>query len=147
MFDNSHPCDNEDNEILTLLERYASSKQMIKVLNKVDLASQFDKSVLGNDYLELSCKTSSDALTQKLQAILDQTAHEDSIMLTSTRQIDAVKKAHENVKAAYFLLNEGALELFAFHINEAIQGISSITTAFERDEILDKMFGNFCLGK
>lgn len=147
MFDNSKVFDAEDQEILSLIKRYEDQKQIIKVLNKVDLPQSFDEQVLGNEFLSLTCKTSSDALIEKLTSLLDATAHEDSVMLTSTRQIDAVKKAYYNVHQASMLLREGALELFAFHINESIQAISSITTAFERDEILEKMFSNFCLGK
>lgn len=147
MFDNSKPCDHEDEEMLTLLEQYASSKQILTVLNKIDLPNHFDTKRLVPDFIPLSCQSDSYELTQKLETILDQTTLDDSIMLTSTRQIDAVKKAYENVQSSYQLLGEGELELFAFHINEAIGSISSITTAFERDEILEKMFSNFCLGK
>ena len=147
MFDNSRECDNEDKEMLALLQNYAASKQIITVLNKIDLPNQFDTTCLEQNYIALACQQNSHEITQKLQTILDQTAVEDSIMLTSMRQIDAVKQAHENVQSSYQLLGEGELELFAFHINEAISSISSITTAFERDEILEKMFSNFCVGK
>jgi len=147
LFDNSKPCDHEDQEMLSLLQKYTSSKQIITVLNKIDLPNQFDTDYLGTDFITLSCQRDSYVLTQKLELMLDQTAIEDSIMLTSMRQIDAVKSAYENVQSSYELLGEGELELFAFHINEAIESISSITTAFERDEILEKMFSNFCLGK
>lgn len=147
MFDNSRECDREDIEMLELLQTYKDSKQIITVLNKMDLPNQFDTSRIDRDYIPLACQHNSDEITQKLQMILDQTAVEDSIMLTSVRQIDAVKQAYENVQNSYKLLGEGELELFAFHINEAISSISSITTAFERDEILEKMFSNFCLGK
>ena len=68
-------------------------------------------------------------------------------MLTSVRQLQAVKSACDNVHTSYSFLQEGELEIFAFHLNEAIQSIASITSTFERDEILEKMFGNFCLGK
>lgn len=147
MFDNSKPCDHEDEEMLALLQQYASSKQILTVLNKIDLLNQFDTDCLSEGYIQLSCQNDSHELTQKLEAILDQTTLDDSMMLTSTRQIEAVKNAYENVQNSYQLLGEGELELFAFHINEAIHSISSITTAFERDEILEKMFSNFCLGK
>ena len=147
MFDNSKVCDHEDEQMLSLLERYTATKHVVMVLNKIDLANQFDVKRLNEDFIALSCQKDSTELTQKLQTILDQTAMEDSIMLTSTRQIDAVKNAYENVQNSYMLLGEGELELFAFHINAAIQSISSITTAFDRDEILEKMFSNFCLGK
>ena len=147
MFDNSKTCDHEDEEMLSLLQRYAATKQIVMVLNKIDLVNQFDTKRLKEDFIALSCQKDSQQLTQKLQMMLDQTTMEDSIMLISTRQIDAVKNACENVQSSYTLLGEGELELFAFHINAAIQYISSITTAFERDEILEKMFSNFCLGK
>lgn len=147
MFDNSKVCDQEDDEMLALLERYTSTKQIVMVLNKIDLANHFDTKRLSEDFIALSCQNDSYELTQKLQTLLDKTTLEDSVMLTSTRQIDAVRNAYENVQHSYALLGEGELELFAFHINAAIQSISSITTAFERDEILEKMFSNFCLGK
>lgn len=147
LFDNSNPCDNEDEEMLTLLQNYKTSKQILMVLNKIDLPNHFDTQRLGRDFIALSCQNDTHELTQKLEIILDQTTVDDSIMLTSTRQIEAVKKAYENVESSYQLLGEGELELFAFHINEAIHSISSITTAFERDEILEKMFSSFCLGK
>ncbi|ARU48997.1 tRNA modification GTPase MnmE [Sulfurospirillum diekertiae] len=147
LFDNSMPCDNEDKEILALLQNYAESKQILMVLNKIDLPNHFETQHLGPDFIALSCQSDSYKLTQKLEILLDQTTTDDSIMLTSARQIEAVKKAYENVLNSYKLLGEGELELFAFHINEAIHSISSITTAFERDEILEKMFSSFCLGK
>jgi|GEM_PF-5107287 len=46
--------------------------------------------------------------------MLDRTTVEDSLMLTSTRQIDAVKHTYENVQSSYTLLGEGELELFRF---------------------------------
>jgi tRNA modification GTPase len=147
LFDNSMPCDNEDKEILTLLQNYVELKQILTVLNKIDLPNQFDTQHLGSNFIALSCQNDSYELTQKLEILLDQTTIDDSIMLTSARQIEAVKRAYENVLNSYKLLGEGELELFAFHINEAIHSISSITTAFERDEILEKMFSSFCLGK
>ncbi len=147
LFDNSMPYDHEDEKMLALLQTYRDSKQIVTVLNKIDLPNHFDTHYLNRDFIALSCQNDSHELTQKLQTMLDRTTVEDSLMLTSTRQIDAVKHTYENVQSSYTLLGEGELELFAFHINTAIQHISSITTAFDRDEILEKMFSNFCLGK
>jgi len=147
MFDNSRVCDAEDEAMLLLLTNYEKNKYIIKILNKTDLPNQFDRTKLGNEYSALSCQNTSQILTQKLQSFLDQRVGEDTTMLTSARQIDAVKKAYESIQGSYTLLKEGELELFAFHLNMAIEHISSITSAFERDEILDKMFSSFCLGK
>ncbi len=147
MFDNSRTCDAEDLHMLTLLQTYEATKSVIYVLNKSDLPALFDRSLLHEACLMLSAHRDTDLLIQSLQSLLDRCAHEDSIMLTSSRQVEAVKTAYKEVMASFDLLKEGQLELFAFHINTAVEAISSITSAFERDEILDKMFSRFCLGK
>ena len=147
MFDNSRTCDAEDLHMLTLLQTYEATKSVIYVLNKSDLPALFDRSLLQEACLMLSAHRDTDLLIQSLQSLLDRCAHEDSIMLTSSRQVEAVKTAYKEVMASFDLLKEGQLELFAFHINAAVEAISSITSAFERDEILDKMFSRFCLGK
>jgi tRNA modification GTPase len=42
MFDNSKPCDHEDEEMLSLLQKYTSSKQILTVLNKIDLPDLYE---------------------------------------------------------------------------------------------------------
>jgi tRNA modification GTPase len=41
----------------------------------------------------------------------------------------------------------GELEFFSYHLQDAVHALSSISTPFDNEEILDKMFGEFCLGK
>ena len=147
MFDNSRINDDEDIQILNILDEYGINKHILKVLNKSDLEQKFDQTLLGENLILLDCKKNSDAIILHVKNILDGTTVDDSVMLTSFRQIEAVKKAYENIEQSVEFLNFGQLELFAFHINVAIESISSITRAYERDEILDKMFGSFCLGK
>ena len=146
IFDNSRPCDEEDREILDILGEYKGKKSIIIALNKMDLKNQFSTKNL-NDYLELSCKQSSESVILKLKEILDATNKDDSLLLTSKRQMIAVKSSYEEIESSKQVLSEGELELFAFHLNEALRYISAITKNFDRDEILDKMFGSFCLGK
>jgi len=147
MFDSSRVNDDEDIQILNILEEYSSNKHILKVLNKYDLEQKFDQNLLGENPILLDCKKNSNAIVLHVKNILDATTVDDSVMLTSLRQIEAVKKAYENIEQSVKFLNFGQLELFAFHVNIAIESISSITSAYERDEILDKMFGSFCLGK
>ena len=146
IFDNSRVCDKEDREILEILDEYKEKKSIITVLNKIDLESKFDTKVL-KDYLEISCKEGSGVVISKLKEILDSTNTDDSLLLTSKRQLNAVEFAYKEIDLSKEVLSEGELELFAFHLNEAVRYISSITKNFDRDEILDKMFGSFCLGK
>ena len=53
----------------------------------------------------------------------------------------------KNIKNAFSPLETGELEFFAYHINEALSHMSNITRPYEHTQMLDVMFGEFCLGK
>ena len=145
MFDASAPLGDEDREILKLLDRYKEQKEIIVVLNKVDKGVQIQLEEFTP--IKISVKRDITPLTRHLETLLDSYSNTEEILLVSTRQIDAVKKALDNIEKAIGPLNLGELEIFAFHINEAIRHIASITRPMESSELLDKMFGEFCLGK
>ncbi len=147
MFDNSRVSDEEDREILNILQRYKEDKNILYVLNKCDLDSKFSIKDVKANFISLSCKNNDHQIAQELEKILDSNSLDETLLLTSKRQLEAVKNAYESIETSTDLLQEGELELFAFNLNEAIMSIASISTNFQRDEILDKMFGSFCLGK
>ena len=147
LFDNSKTIDSEDRKILELLENIKNKdKYIIKVLNKCDLENLFSKDILGN-FVELSAKDSINLLLQKIEKILDLNTSGDELTLVSKRQVLSVKDTLENIKQAKQPLYNGELEFFAYFINEALFNISQITRPYENDEMLDVMFGEFCLGK
>lgn len=145
LFDNSKPCDKEDEKILSLLHN-TSNKQILKVLNKTDLQNNFDISKL-DDYTNLSTKESIQPLVTKIEKILDTNTHSDEMTLISKRQIDSVFQTLHHINESSMPLQTGELEFFAHHITEALHFISNITRPYENDEMLDVMFGEFCLGK
>jgi tRNA modification GTPase len=146
LFDNSKLCDNEDKKIINILNEI-ENKEKIVVLNKIDLESKFDKTILENEYIELSTKNSITNLIAKIETILDNNSHDDNMTLISKRQVEAVEKTLYHVKEAKIPLMTGELEFFAHNIHEAIENISLITRPYENDQMLDVMFGAFCLGK
>lgn len=145
LFDNSKDCDEEDLRIIELLSQNPQ-KQIIRVLNKADLENKFDKSKIKN-FIEISTKQDIKPLIKAIEKILDENTHSDEMSLISKRQVDAVQKSLYNIENAKTPLETGELEFFAHYINEAILEISSITRPYENDEMLDVMFGEFCLGK
>lgn len=145
LFDNSHVLNEEDKTILSLLEQ-TTQKEKILVLNKCDLANHFDTSVLEN-YIALSTKESITPLLNTLEKILDANTHSDDMTLISKRQIMAVEQTLNHIVQASNPLQTGELEFFAYHINEALENISNITRPYEHNQMLDVMFGEFCLGK
>ena len=146
LFDNSRECDDEDIEIARLIEKYSASKSIIIVKNKVDLEPKFSLESLAFD-LELNSKDDVSGLIDRLEDIMNVSNSSDEIMLISSRQISAVEETMINIEESFIPLEDQELEIFSFHLNEAVKEMSSITRPFENDEMLDKMFGSFCLGK
>ena len=146
LFDASRPRDDEDEEILKLLREYETQKTILYVKTKIDLAPLFDTQGIQFD-LEINSKEDVSVLVEKLQTIMDTTNSSDEVMLISSRQIGAVQECMKNIQEAFEPLEDQELEIFSFHLNEAIKAMASITRPFENDEMLDKMFGSFCLGK
>lgn len=143
LFDNSRELDEEDTKILKLLQE--SDKEQIIVKNKLDLAAKLDSEFRYD--LALNSKDDVTPLIEKLQFIMDRSNSSDEVMLISGRQISAVEQTIKNIEEAFAPLEDQELEIFSFHLNDAIKAMAGITRPFENDEMLDKMFGSFCLGK
>ncbi len=148
IFDNSSPIDEEDMRIIELIKKYQNEKKIFVFLNKSDLANQFDVDKLKDfNPAKITVKNNVNNVINIIKDYLDSQSLDESVMLTTTRQIENMQKALKSIKNAKEPLENGELELFAYEINDAISYISSITFKFDREEILDKMFGSFCLGK
>jgi tRNA modification GTPase len=148
LFDSSRAMDDEDSAIVALIEQYSQVKPFICILNKVDLPILLPvESLKKYSPLELSCKQDTNILIESLSVLMDQDNSTEEMMLISQRQISATADTLLAIDEAYEPLQSGELEFFSFHINQAIRALSSITRPYELDEMFDKMFGQFCLGK
>ena len=145
LFDGSREFDNEDEQIKTILE--TTNKEKIIIKTKSDLPQKLDLSSIDNESISLNTKEDISLLIKKLEDILNQNTSGDEITLISKQQIIEVENTLQNIQNAYSPLNSGELEFFAHYINEAIENISNITRPYEHSQMLDIMFGEFCLGK
>jgi len=148
LFDSSRAIDEEDRAIIDLIERYRDEKPFISIMNKSDLPQSFDTTTIEHYApIPLSCKQEMNTLIDTLSNLMDYENDGEEMMLISQRQISATENAVRSIDEAYEPLHDGELEFFSFHINAAIRSISSISRPYELDEMFDKMFGQFCLGK
>ncbi|MEW5831319.1 MAG: tRNA uridine-5-carboxymethylaminomethyl(34) synthesis GTPase MnmE [Campylobacterota bacterium] len=148
LFDASRTIDDEDRAIIDLIERYRGEKPFICVLNKADLPERFEGEMLGKyDPIRLSCREQTHPLADALASYMDHDNESEEMMLISQRQVSAVSEALCAIDDAHEPLQDGELEFFSFHINRAIRSVASLSRPYELDEMFDKMFGQFCLGK
>ena len=147
LFDASRPFDEEDEKILSLVTNMRE-KDVIVALNKCDLEQVIDRSKFTRfEPVEVSVKEGFSELTDRLKRLLDAIGEDEELMLVSSRQIEAVERTKEAILEAITPLENGELEFFSYHLQEAVKYISSISKPYDSEEILDKMFGEFCLGK
>jgi tRNA modification GTPase len=79
---------------------------------------------------------------------IDKEDHEKSVMITNMRHKLALEKAlAEITKAKESIVRGMSPEFAAFDLREALDCIDQITGKKINDEILDKIFSSFCIGK
>ena len=146
LFDVSRDFDDEDKKILDIIKDL--DKNLIVALNKSDLPQKMDISPL-KEYkpIYISAKDNFEPLIDKIEEILDSYSSDDDVMLISQRQIEAVKNCVLAIDEAIIPLENGELEFFSYHLKEAVDYIGKITNPYDNEEVLDRMFGEFCLGK
>ncbi|NEW59742.1 tRNA uridine-5-carboxymethylaminomethyl(34) synthesis GTPase MnmE [Sulfurovum sp. bin170] len=147
LFDGSSSFDNEDAKILEILDN-SEDKQIIVAVNKSDLEQKFDiEKLKSSTLIEVSAKHDFKKLTDKLEELFNNIGTDEELMLISTRQIEAVERTKQAISDAKEPLINGELEFFSYHLQDAVTALSSISKPYDSEEILDKMFGEFCLGK
>ena len=147
LFDSSRVFDHEDEKIVKILDAL-EDKILIVGVNKSDLEHVLELKLLKKyNPIEISAKHNFKELTEKLQLYFDTVGQDEELMLISTRQIEAVEKTRKSILDAKQPLLSGELEFFSYHLQDAISSLASISKPYDSEEILDKMFGEFCLGK
>jgi len=147
LFDLSREFDEEDEKILEIINAI-EDKELIVTLNKSDLEPLLDLNPLkGFNTIDVSAKNDFKKLTNRLEEFFNSIGQDEELMLISTRQIEAVQKTKQAILEAKEPLLLGELEFFSYHLQDAITALSSISKPYDSEEILDKMFGEFCLGK
>lgn len=122
----------------------------LRLVNKADLLSAADKNA-DMDVLYVSAKTGDGVLGLK-KAILSrigwQTGQED-VLISRQRHIDCLVHAEAALSKAGAYSREGnrALELFAEELRLAQDHLGQITGRLLPDDLLGKIFSQFCIGK
>lgn len=156
LFDSSRPLEEEDLKIIEILKTHQDSKKIIVLLNKADLKGSFDFQILAPfNPLNLCLKddniASSNSLLSHFKShlisLLNSQENSQMLLLVSQYQFQAIQECIQALYDSKLPLANGELELFSFHINEALKVLASITKPYEYSQMLDVMFNDFCLGK
>lgn len=151
MIDLSRELDDEDKEIMD----YIRDKKYIVLLNKSDLKNKVVKEdLIGLDLkyiIESSAKIGKglDELKDSIKELFfkGEVKNQD-IIITNARHKEALIRAKESLSSALDTLNNTlAIDLSSIDIRNAWSKLGEITGDTLEEDIIDKIFSEFCLGK
>ncbi|HEV3147852.1 MAG TPA: tRNA uridine-5-carboxymethylaminomethyl(34) synthesis GTPase MnmE [Chthoniobacterales bacterium] len=121
----------------------------IVLLNKTDLSEHSDWKNFAA--LRISCRTGeglADLEKEILARITVQNLRPESAVTINLRHRDCLRRALEACDRARKTMNDGlAPEYFSVDLNEALRAVGEVIGAIGVEQILDSVFGKFCIGK
>ncbi|HAR85407.1 MAG TPA: tRNA uridine-5-carboxymethylaminomethyl(34) synthesis GTPase MnmE [Clostridium sp.] len=151
ILDSSNELTEEDKEIIN----YISNKKYMILLNKSDLNSKITQRDLENinctNIYNISAKTG-EGIDEVRTAIKDMffkgEISTNNVIITNTRHKEALLRAYECIESAINTLNYTfAIDLASIDIRNAWTFLGEITGDSLEENIIDKIFKDFCLGK
>lgn len=133
-------------------------KQLIVVVNKIDLISELEVNQIRKQLEELNVKLATisakeksgiDTLKEELLSLVNTGAlRNNETIVTNTRHYDSLLKALEEIQKVKWGLDAGlSSDLMAIDIRSALHYFGEITGEVTNDELLGNIFTNFCIGK
>ena len=118
------------------------------VHNKIDLVGARPGVVDGEVYLSAQTGEGIDALRQRIKELAGYDNLGEGAFTARRRHIRALRRANEHFETGRRALEEArAGELLAEELRLSQQALGEITGAFSADDLLGKIFSEFCIGK
>lgn len=151
MLDSSAQLDSKDKEIID----YIKDKKYIILLNKIDIEPKIDidslKNLNSGHILKISAKNKIgiDKIKKTIEDMFfGGKINVDNYIITNTRHKAALIRAEKSCNDAMDALkNTSAIDLASIDIRDAWNCLGEITGDTVKEDLIDKIFSEFCLGK
>ena len=153
LLDNSKEIEEKDKVIIDMVK----DKKAIIVINKIDLSTRLNiddikKQLNGKNMVKISAAkmTNLGELEKLISGAIwgGQVLAGDELLVTNIRHADAIGRAHSNIREAKDSLKKGlSPELIAIDVKAALDALGEIIGEVVAGDVLDKIFGEFCIGK
>ncbi len=153
IIDSSKELSKEDEEILNFIK----NKKSIIILNKIDLKQVITKedkrlNDATSNIIEISALNNIgiESLYDKITKLfeLNEINLDNNCVITNIRHKNLIDEALKNVKETKKAIKEKMpLDITSVYIKEILENLGSITGEFVTEDIINKIFEKFCLGK
>ncbi|MBM4145874.1 MAG: tRNA uridine-5-carboxymethylaminomethyl(34) synthesis GTPase MnmE [Nitrospira sp.] len=154
IFDQSEPLRDEDFEVMERIK----NKTAIAVLNKCDLPAAFSQESFSSFIFHPSSSlhisaTSGNGLEELKEAIFnsclkDWKEEREGVVVTNLRHKTSIENALESLHRASQALKENQpVEIIAIELRQSLDKLGEIVGAVTTEDILNRIFSDFCIGK
>ena len=152
VLDASRELESEDREVIEEIQNH--NKKTIVLLNKIDLERKIELEEFNlENILEISAKDNIgiEDMEERIYSYIVEENVEDSsekIIITNIRHKTALEKTKDAIRNIFETIDAGMpMDLISVDLKEALDSLSEITGEISSEDILDHVFGNFCVGK
>ena len=135
----------------TVLQTLPKGIGITTIVNKIDTenrSSEIIENQISKIYLSAKTGDGIDLLKQHLKKCMGYQQKTEGQFIARRRHLDAIDKAEQHLKIADKNLHQlKAGELLAEELRLAQEELSSITGEFSSDDLLGRIFSDFCIGK
>ena len=133
-----------------ILQTAELSEHAIAVISKADLPQRLEKLETRLPQLHLSSLNGEgmEQLEKMITAMFPAPSVPAGEILTNARQAEAVRRACESMEAALCAMEEGNTpDIVLTETETAMQALGELTGSSVREDITDRIFSRFCVGK
>lgn len=154
MLDNSSPITKEDIDIFNYI--LESSAQIITVINKIDLKSNIKINDIPNKlnqnliYISVSENKGKKDLSKKIKDIFfsGKLVNPSEVLLSNKRQLNEINNAIKSIDFCIDTIKNNMTEdLYTIDLMEAYTSLGRVIGESVEDDLVDKIFSDFCMGK
>ncbi|ERL26476.1 MULTISPECIES: tRNA uridine-5-carboxymethylaminomethyl(34) synthesis GTPase MnmE [unclassified Leptotrichia] len=152
VLDASKELENEDIEVINQIKE--NKKKVIVLLNKIDLNKKINLEGHNlENIVEISAKDNIgiEDMQEKIYSYIVEEDVENSsekLIITNIRHKTALEKTKDAIRNIFETIDMGLpMDLISVDLKEALDSLSEITGEISSEDILDHVFGNFCVGK
>ena len=152
VLDASRELESEDREVIQEIQN--NNKKTIVLLNKIDLERKIELDEFGlENILEISAKDNIgiEDMEERIYSYIVEEKVEDSsekLIITNIRHKTALEKTKDAIRNIFETIDAGMpMDLISVDLKAALDSLSEITGEISSEDILDHVFGNFCVGK
>ena len=149
MLDTSRDMNEDDRIIINKIK----DKKYIVLLNKVDLDARISQDIINNlsNKISISAKTGKgiDELKKEIKKLFfNGEINSESLIISNSRHKQALYRALESCDTALNKVNANEyLDLISIYITSAMKALGEITGDELEEDLLNKIFSEFCVGK